>query len=96
MHKLELSQGKTTEPSTIRGDGLGHDLALWRQGLQALVPSDLQEPPLSFIKCTTSRSGARGALGSSYPNNPQLPKSQENSTPTFTSREVDHDSWSLL
>ncbi|WMV13608.1 hypothetical protein MTR67_006993 [Solanum verrucosum] len=60
--------------TTVRGDGLGHDFALWRQGLQALVPSDVHEPPLSLVKCTTARSGARGALGSSYPNNPQLPK----------------------
>uniref|UniRef100_M1DJU0 Uncharacterized protein n=1 Tax=Solanum tuberosum TaxID=4113 RepID=M1DJU0_SOLTU len=31
--------------TTVPGDGLGHDLALWRQGLQALVPSDVHEPP---------------------------------------------------
>uniref|UniRef100_M1DJK6 Uncharacterized protein n=1 Tax=Solanum tuberosum TaxID=4113 RepID=M1DJK6_SOLTU len=30
--------------TTVRGDGLGHDLTLWRQGLQALVPSDVHEP----------------------------------------------------
>uniref|UniRef100_M1DM52 Uncharacterized protein n=1 Tax=Solanum tuberosum TaxID=4113 RepID=M1DM52_SOLTU len=61
--------------TTIRGDGLTHDLALWRQGLQALVPSYVHEPPLSLVKCTTARSGASGSLGSSYPNNPQFPKS---------------------
>ncbi|WMV24617.1 hypothetical protein MTR67_018002 [Solanum verrucosum] len=71
----QRSLPRTVVMTTVRGDSLGHDLALWRQGLQALVPSDVHEPPLSLVKCTTARSGARGALGSSYLNNPQLPKS---------------------